>query len=128
MDQYLCSNKSTEDYPKSTATRNFEAIKSICTPAMVGHNKLIFFIFQCLLTKNITYDDCMFNVYVFINNKRSVIATKIIFFRKYRYLSSLPNATHPIQIHGAVLNKLRFEKKVKKILTSNISEIHGTIM
>ena len=32
--------------------------------------------------------------------------------------------THPIQIHRAVLEKLQFEKKVKKILTSNISEIY----
>ena len=65
-----------------------------------------------------------FNVYVFINKKRTVIARKIIFFRKYRYLNSLSNGTYPIQIHRAVLEKLRFEKKVKKILTSNISEIY----
>ena len=31
-------------------------------------------------------------------------------------------------IHGAVLEKLLFEKKVKKILTSNISEIDGQII
>ena len=37
------------------------------------------------------------------------------------------NATHPIQIHTAV-KKLRFEKKVKKILSSNISEIYGPII
>ena len=42
------------------------------------------------------------------------------FFRKYRYFNSLSNAIHPIQIHISVLEKLRFEYKVKKILTSNI--------
>ena len=31
------------------------------------------------------------------------------------------NAIHLIQIHRAVLEKLPFEKKVKKILTTNIS-------
>ena len=50
------------------------------------------------------------------------------FFRKSRYFNSLSNAIHPIQIHRAVLKKLRFEKKVKKILTSNISEIYGPII
>ena len=38
------------------------------------------------------------------------------------------NATHPIQIHISVHEKLRFEKKVTKILTSNISEIYGSII
>ena len=61
-----------------------------------------------------------FRFYVFVNEKRTVIARKLIFFRKYRYFNSLSNATHSIQIHRAVLEKLRFEKKVKKILTSNI--------
>ena len=37
--------------------------------------------------------------------------------------NSLSNATHPIQIHRAVLQKLRF-----KILISNISVIYGPIM
>ena len=37
-------------------------------------------------------------------------------------------ATHPILIHRAVLEKLRFEKKVKKFLTSNISEIYEPII
>ena len=51
------------------------------------------------------------------------------FFRKYRYFNySLSNATHPILIDGAVLKKLRFDKKAKKILTSNISEIYGPII
>ena len=31
-------------------------------------------------------------------------------------------------IHRAVLEKLRFEKKVKYIVTSNISEIYGPII
>ena len=44
------------------------------------------------------------------------------------YFNSLSNATHLIQIHRAVLEKLRFEKKVKRILTSNISEIYGPII
>ena len=35
------------------------------------------------------------------------------------------NATNPIQIHTGVVKKLRFEKKVNKMLTSNISEIYG---
>ena len=35
---------------------------------------------------------------------------------------------HPVQIHKAVLEELRFEKKVKKILTSNICEIYGPII
>ena len=113
MDQSFCPNNSTENYPKSISTRNFEAIKSIFTPAMVRHTSLFF---------------SFFNVYVFINNKRTVIAKKIFFFRKYRYLNSLSNATYPIKIHRAVYKKLRFEKKVTKILTSNISEIYGPIM
>ena len=101
MDQSFCPNNSTEDYPKSTSTRNFEAIKSIFTPAMIRHSKVIF---------------AFFNVYVFLNNKRTVIAKKIFFFRKYRYLNSLSNATHPIQIRRAVFEKLRFEKKSMNIL------------
>ena len=52
----------------------------------------------------------------------------MIFSRKYRYFNSLLNATHPIQIHRPVLEKLGFEKKDKKILTSNISEIYGPII
>ena len=96
MDQSFCPHNSTEDYPKSTSTRNFEAIKSIFTPAMIRHSKLIF---------------AFFNVYVFLNNKRTVIAKKIILFRKYRYLNSLSHATHPIQIRRAVFENLRFEKK-----------------
>ena len=64
MDQLFCPNNSTENYPKSTCTMNFEAIKSIFTPAMVRHTKLIF---------------SFSNVYVFINNKRTVIARKIFF-------------------------------------------------
>ena len=31
-------------------------------------------------------------------------------------------------MHWAVLEKLRFEKEVEKILTSNISEIYGSII
>ena len=42
--------------------------------------------------------------------------------------SLVTDATHPIQIHRAVLKKLRFEKNVKKILTSNISEIYWPII
>ena len=57
-----------------------------------------------------------------------MITRKMIFYRKYRYFNSLPNATHPIQIRRAVLEKLRFEKKVKKILSSNIFEIYGPII
>ena len=64
MDQSFCRNNSTENYPKFTSMMNFEAIKSIFTPAMGRHTKLIF---------------SFFNVYVFINNKRTVIARKIIF-------------------------------------------------
>ena len=36
------------------------------------------------------------------------------FLEKYRYFNSLSNATYPIQIHRAFLEKLRFEKKVLK--------------
>ena len=78
---------------------------------MVENTKLIFFIFQ-----------------FFVNNKRTVIARKLIPFRKYREFNSLSNAIHPVQIHRAILEKLRFTKKVKKILTSNISEIYGSIL
>ena len=35
-----------------------------------------------------------------------MIARKLTFLRKYRYFNSLSNATHPIQIHRAVLEKL----------------------
>ena len=55
-----------------------------------------------------------------------MIARKVIFFRKYRYFNSLSNATHPIQIHRVVLEKLQFGKKSEKNLTSNISEIYGS--
>ena len=57
-----------------------------------------------------------------------MIARKLFFLRKYRYFNSLSNVTHPIQMHRAVLEELRFEKKVKKTLTSNISEIYGPII
>ena len=57
-----------------------------------------------------------------------MIARDIFFFGKYWFFNSLSNATHTIQIHRAVLEKLRFEKKVKKTLTSNISEIYGPII
>ena len=70
----------------------------------------------------------MFRLYGFVNKERTVIAPKLIFFRIYKYFNSLLKAIHPIQIHRAVLDKLRFEKKVKKILTSNISEIYGPII
>ena len=50
------------------------------------------------------------------------------FLRKYRYFNSLLNATYPIQIHRAVLEIFRFEKKDKKILTSNNSEIYAPII
>ena len=53
---------------------------------------------------------------------------RFFFFRKYRYFNSIPNATHPIQIYRAILKKSRFEKKVKKILTSNIAEIYEPIV
>ena len=46
----------------------------------------------------------------------------------YGYFYSLLNDTYPVQIHKAVLKKLRFEKEVKKILTLNISEIYGPII
>ena len=52
----------------------------------------------------------------------------MIYFRKYKYFHSLLNATYPIQMHRAVLEKIRFEKKDTKILTSNISEIYGPII
>ena len=57
-----------------------------------------------------------FRFYVLDNNKITVIARKLTFFRKYRYFNSLSNATHPIQIHKAVREKLRFEKKSEKNL------------
>ena len=38
------------------------------------------------------------------------------------------NDIHPIQINTVVVKKLRFEEKVKKMLTSNISEIYGPII
>ena len=68
------------------------------TPVIVGRTKLIF---------------SFSNVYVFVNNKRTVIARKIIFFffGKYRHFNSLSNVTHPIQIHRGVLEKLRLIKK-----------------
>ena len=69
-----------------------------------------------------------FRFYVLVNNKITVIARKLISFRKYRYFNSRSNAIHPIQVHKAVLEKLRFDKKEKKILTSNISEIDESIL
>ena len=50
--------------------------------------------------------------FVSVNKKITVIARTVI--RKYRYFKSLSNATHPIKRHRAVLEKLQFEKKVKK--------------
>ena len=46
----------------------------------------------------------------------------------YKLSINLLNPTHSIQIHHTVVKKLRFEKKVKKMLTSNISEIYGPII
>ena len=45
MDQSFCPQNSTENYQKSTSTKNFEAIVNFI-PEIVGHTKLIFFIFQ----------------------------------------------------------------------------------
>ena len=42
----------------------------------------------------------------------ATLARKLLFFRKYRNFNSFSNATHPIQIHKTVLEKLRFKKKV----------------
>ena len=47
-----------------------------------------------------------------------MITRNFFVFRKYRYVNSLLNATYPVQIYKAVLEKLRFEKKVKKIFKS----------
>ena len=79
----------------------------------LGHTKLIF---------------SFFIDYVSVNNKWTVIARKVIIFRKYRYFNSLSNATYPILTHRAVLEKLPFEKKVTKILTLNVTEIYGPII
>ena len=99
MDQSFCPKNSTESYLKSTSTRNFEQIKTI------------------LLLQSLDVQDALFSFfrfYVFVNNKITVIARKVIFFRKCRYFNSLSNATHTIQIHRAVLEKLQFEKKSEK--------------
>ena len=55
-----------------------------------------------------------FGIYVFVNNKITVITRKVFFLRKYRHFNSLSNATHPIHIRRAVLEKLQFEKKSEK--------------
>ena len=46
MNQSFCPNTSTENYPKSTSTMNFETIKSIFTPAMVRHTCSRFICFR----------------------------------------------------------------------------------
>ena len=54
MDQSFCPKKSTENYPKSTSTRNFEAIKSILLPKSLDIQNSFF---------------SFFIDYVFVNNK-----------------------------------------------------------
>ena len=92
----------------------YEAIKSILFQQSLHIQNSFFFFFHF----------SMFTFFIITENPRKV------FFRKYRYLNSLSNAIHPIQIRRAVFEKLRFEIKVKKILTSKIpnSEIYGPIM
>ena len=111
MDQSFCPKNSTDSYPKSVSTIS----------------KLLSQFYSCNRWTYKTYFFHFFRFYDFVNNKRTVIAGN--FFRKYRYFNTLLElATHPNQIHRAVLERLRFEKKVKKIYTSNIFEIHGSIL
>ena len=113
MDQSFCPKNSTEIYPKSTSTRNFEEIKTT------------------LLSQSLDVQNSFFSFFrfdVFVNNNKTVIA-RILFLENIgKYFNSLSNATHPTQIHRAVLEKLRFKKMVKQILTSNIYEIYGSIL
>ena len=81
---------------------NFEVLKRIRQ----------FYSFNGWLHK--THFFLFFNFYVFVNNKTTVIARRLIFSRKYRQFNSLSNAIHPIQIHKAVLEKLQFKKKSEK--------------
>ena len=113
MGQSFCQNNSTGNYQNPPLRGILKRLSQFLLP-------------QWLDIRNSFFS--FFNVYVFINNKRTIIARDIFFFRKYRYLNSLSNATHPIQIHRTVLEKLPFEKKLKKTLTSNISEIYGSIL
>ena len=92
MGQSFYLKNSTENYPKSTSIRNFEAIKPNLLPQSLDIQNSFFW---------------FFNVYVFVNNKWTLIARKLIFFRKYRYFNSLSNATHPIQISRLYLKKNR---------------------
>ena len=77
-----------------------------------AHTKFIFFFFHF----------SMFTFFIITENARNC------FFMKYGYFNSILNATHSLRIHRAFLEKLRFEKKVKNILTSNISEIYEPII
>ena len=62
------------------------------------------------------------NLYLKKNNFSSYHGSFVITKNDFvlNLITSKLKATHPIQIHRAVFEKLRFEKKVKKILTLNI--------
>ena len=64
MDQSFSPKNSAESYPKSIY-EEFQSDEVNFTPVIVGHTKLILFSF--------------FNVYVFVNNKKTVI-TRIVYY------------------------------------------------
>ena len=97
MNQSFCQKNSTEKYPKSTSTRNFEAIKSILFQQSLHIQNSLFFFFYF----------SMFTFFIITENPRN------FFFRKYSYYNYISNATHSLRIHRAVLEKLRFDKRLK---------------
>ena len=101
MDQSFCPKNSIKSYPNLPPQGILKRLRKFYT-----RNHWIY----------ITHFFSFLRFYVFVNKKKTVVARKVFFYRKYRYFNSLSNATHPIQIHRAVLEKLPFEKKkCKKI-------------
>ena len=81
---------------------------------MVEYTKLIFFSF--------------FNFYVFVNNKRTVIARKLFFLENIGNLILFWMLYIPFRYIEPFSRNYDLKKKVKKNLTSNISEIYGSIL
>ena len=52
-----------------------------------------------------------------------MIARQFFLFRKYRYFNSLSDATHPIRIHTAVLEKLSIPNQFYKVWLKTLLEI-----
>ena len=96
MDQSFSPRNSSGSYPKFTSTRHFEAIKLILIPQSLDIQKSFF----------------NFSMFTILLITKTVTVISFL-FRKDKFF------THPIQIRKTLLEKLRFEKIIKKMLSSN---------